>query len=62
LTSAQIWREAKKYKKIHTVKNEKEGLKIIKKIVKKNDVIALVSSGLLFGLANSVPKLFARAK
>ena len=62
LSTSEVWREAKKYKNIHTVRNEKEGLNIIKKIVKKNDIIALVSSGRLFGLTDSVPKFFARAK
>ena len=60
LTSAEIWREVKKYKNIHTVNNEKEGLKILEKIVRKDDVIALVSSGLLFGLTNSAPKLIEK--
>ena len=35
LSTSEVWREAKKYKNIHTVRNEKEGLNIIKKIVKK---------------------------
>ncbi|MCE9549146.1 hypothetical protein K8Q98_01985 [Candidatus Nomurabacteria bacterium] len=58
LSSEDIWVEAKKHFPIHITKGEKETLKTLKKIVKKNDVIALVSSGSLFGLTKSVPKLF----
>lgn len=61
LTSAEVWREAKKYKNIHIAHNEKEALQILRKIISKNDVIALVSSGPIFGLTYSVPKLFAKA-
>lgn len=57
LTSTEIWKEAKKYKKIHIAHDGKEALQIIKKIIQKNDVIALVSSGPLFGLNKSIPKL-----
>lgn len=57
LTTTEVWSEAKKYKDIHTIQNEKEGLDIIKKIAKSGDVVALVSSGLLLGLSKSVPKL-----
>ncbi len=57
LTSAEVWREAKKYKNIYTVNKEKEALRVIKKIIKKSDVVALVSSGPMFGLTLSVPKL-----
>lgn len=60
LTSVEVWQEAKKYKDIHIVKNEREGLEIINKLVKKDEVIALVSSGSLFGLNNSVPKLMEK--
>ncbi|MDO8659628.1 MAG: Mur ligase family protein [Candidatus Parcubacteria bacterium] len=42
----------------HKATTEKEALTIIKKIIKKNDLIALISSGSLLGLAKSVPKLF----
>lgn len=56
LTTTEVWREAKKYKKVHTAHGEKETLKILQKIVKQGDVIALVSSGLMFGLTSSIPK------
>ena len=57
LTTAEVWKEAKKYKDIKTTHGEKDTLKILNKIVKKDDVIALVSSGPMFGLTDSVPKL-----
>jgi len=57
LTTSEIWAEVKKYKDIETISSEKEGLKAIEKIVQEGDVVALVSSGLLFGLSDSVPKL-----
>jgi len=60
LTSKEIWQEAKKYKDIHIARNEKEGLQILQKIIKKGDVVALVSSGSLFGLTYSVPKLIEK--
>ncbi len=70
LGTPEIWREAKKHFPIHTARGEKEALKILKKIVKRDparnashsdaggDVIALVSSGPMFGLTESAPKLF----
>lgn len=60
LTTNEVWKEAKKYRDIHTINNEKEGLEIIQKTVKEGDVVALVSSGLLFGLSESVPKLIEK--
>ena len=60
LTTAEVWREVKKYKNIYTINKEKEGLRILKKITRKDDVVALVSSGLLFGLTDSVPKLMEK--
>ena len=60
LTTAEVWQEAKKHKDIHIARDEKEGLMILKKITRKDDVIALVSSGLLFGLTDSVPKLMEK--
>ncbi|KKQ06797.1 MAG: UDP-N-acetylmuramate:L-alanyl-gamma-D-glutamyl-meso-diaminopimelate ligase [Parcubacteria group bacterium GW2011_GWB1_36_5] len=60
LTSTEVWKEAKKYAKIHTALGEKEALQILSKITKENDVVALVSSGSLFGLNNSVPKLMEK--
>lgn len=41
-------------------KNEKEVLDLLVKIVKNNEVIALVSSGSLLGLTSSVPKLMEK--
>lgn len=60
LTSTEVWREAKKYKNIRTVSSEKQALQIIEKISMKNDAIALVSSGPMFGLTESVPKLMEK--
>jgi len=45
---------------VYGAKNEKETLAILKKITKKDNVIALVSSGSLLGLASSVPKLMEK--
>jgi UDP-N-acetylmuramate: L-alanyl-gamma-D-glutamyl-meso-diaminopimelate ligase len=58
ITTAEIWTEARKHFPIRTSRNEKETLKLLKKTVKSGDVIALISSGPMFGLAESVPKLF----
>lgn len=58
LDTKEIWAEAKKHFPIHTVKTKQETQKILKKIVRKGDVIALVSSGPMLGLTESVPKLF----
>jgi UDP-N-acetylmuramate: L-alanyl-gamma-D-glutamyl-meso-diaminopimelate ligase len=57
ITTKDIWNEAKKYYPIHTARNEIEALKILKNIVTKKDIIILVSSGSMFGLTKSVPKL-----
>ncbi len=56
----EIWRKAKKYKNIHTAENEKKALEIVRKITTKNDVVVLVSSGTLFGLNASIPKLMEK--
>jgi UDP-N-acetylmuramate: L-alanyl-gamma-D-glutamyl-meso-diaminopimelate ligase len=58
--TAEIWREAKKHFPVRTARGEKEALKILKKIVRKGDVVALISSGPMFGLTESVPKIFAK--
>ena len=58
LSTKNIWGEAQKHFPVHTAKTAKEAQKILKKIIKKNDVIALVSSGPMLGLTESVPKLF----
>lgn len=57
IRTKEIWSEAKKHYPIHTARTEKEALKILKDIVKKKDIIILVSSGSMFGLTKSVPKL-----
>jgi len=55
---SEIVKEIKKNKKeVYKIKNEKEALGILKKMVKKDDIIVLISSGPLFGLTASVPKL-----
>ncbi|MFH1201170.1 MAG: Mur ligase family protein [bacterium] len=57
----EIVKEIKKNKKeVYKIKNEKEALEILKKIVKKDDMIALISSGSLFRLTVSVPKLMEK--
>jgi len=58
ISSKEILREVKKHKDVFFAKTEKDALAILKKIVTKNDVIALVSSGPMLGLTASVPKLF----
>ena len=62
LNTAEVWGEAKKYKNIRTVENEKEGLQVLQEIVREGDVVALVSSGDMLGLKNSVPKLIEKYK
>ncbi|MDP9249558.1 MAG: Mur ligase family protein [bacterium] len=59
ISTSEIWREAKKHFPVRTARNEKETLKILQKIVRDGDVIALISSGPMFGLTESVPKIFA---
>jgi len=58
LTYNDIYHEIKKHLPVHKAKTEKEALKILKKIIKTGDIIALVSSGSLLGLSKSIPKLF----
>ncbi len=61
MTFSEIIKEVKKNKKeVHQVKNEKETLALLKKIVKKDDILALISSGSLFGLTASIPKLMEK--
>ena len=57
LTSEKIWGEAEKHALVHRAQSGKEALGILKKILKKEDLVALVSSGSLLGLSKSVPKL-----
>ncbi|MDP9249570.1 MAG: hypothetical protein M3M85_03630, partial [bacterium] len=59
VSTSEIWREAKRHFPVRTARNEKETLKILQKIVGDGDVIALISSGPMFGLTESVPKIFA---
>ncbi len=42
---------------VYEIKNEEEGVNVLKKILKRDDLVALVSSGSLFGLSMSIPKL-----
>jgi len=57
----QILKEVKKnHPKVHRANNEKETLALLKKIIKNGDIIALVSSGSLLGLSESVPKLMEK--
>jgi len=61
MTSAQILKEVKKHhQKTYFAKTEKEALSILKKIVRSDHIIALVSSGSLLGLSKSVPKLMEK--
>jgi len=58
LSYDEIYKEVKKYVPVHKATTEKEALATIQKIIKKNDVVALVSSGSLLGLSKSIPKMF----
>lgn len=60
LDSDEIWQEAKKYAKIKIAHDAKEALKTLEVITQEGDVIALVSSGPMFGLIDSVPKLMEK--
>lgn len=60
LTFKEIWSEAKKHARIHKATTEKEALSILKNIVRKDDIIILISSGSLLGLSKSVPRLIER--
>ncbi|MBU0999091.1 hypothetical protein KKG24_02160 [Patescibacteria group bacterium] len=61
LTFSEIIREVKKNNtKVCKTKNEKEVLSILKKIVKKDNLVALISSGSLLGLTASIPKLMEK--
>jgi len=61
MTFSEIVKEVKK-KNTNTygIQNEKEALALLKKIVKKDDIVVLVSSGPLLGLTVSVPKLMEK--
>ena len=60
LTSTEIWKEAKKYANIRAIHGEKETLQALKETIQEGDVIALISSGPMFGLTKSVPKLMEK--
>jgi UDP-N-acetylmuramate: L-alanyl-gamma-D-glutamyl-meso-diaminopimelate ligase len=61
MTFSEIIKEVKKNKKqTFAAHNEKETLNLLKKIVKKDDIIVLVSSGSLLGLTSSIPKLMEK--
>lgn len=61
LTQGELVKFIRKYRKrVHPVKTEKEALSFLKKITKKDDIIVLVSSGSLLGLARSVPRLMEK--
>ena len=62
LSLDEIYNEVKKHVPTHKAKTEKEALALIKKIIKKDDVIALVSSGSLLGLSKSIPKIIENQK
>ena len=58
LNFSEIIKEVKmNNERVHGAKDAKEVLTLLKKIVKKEDIIVLVSSGSLLGLTDSVPKL-----
>lgn len=57
LTFDEIFNEIKKHNSVHKAEKEKDALALLKKITKKDDIIVLVSSGSLYGLTASVPKL-----
>lgn len=60
LTFNEIYNEVKKYVSARQATTEKEALAIVRKIIKKGDLVVLVSSGSLLGLAESVPRLMER--
>jgi len=58
---SEIVKEIKKnHKEVYKTENEKKALEILEKIVKKDNLVVLVSSGSLFGLTASVPKLMEK--
>ena len=61
LTFSEIIKEVKKNNKnVYDIQNEKEALFLIQKITTKDNIIVLMSSGSLFGLTKSVPKLMEK--
>lgn len=62
LSFDEIYSEVKKHVSTHQAHTEQEALNILKNLVTNDSVIALVSSGSLLGLTESVPTLLAYAK
>lgn len=61
MTFSEIFEEVKKNgRQVYKIENEKKALALLKKTVGKNDIVALVSSGSLLGLTDSVPKLMEK--
>ncbi|OGI85760.1 hypothetical protein A3A01_00210 [Candidatus Nomurabacteria bacterium RIFCSPLOWO2_01_FULL_39_17] len=61
LTFNEIYNEVKKYTGVYKAHTEKEALATLKRIIKKGDILALVSSGSLLGLSKSVPRLLHKS-
>ena len=58
MNQQDIGQIVKEYKKeVYEIKNEEEALAVLEKILKKDDLVILVSSGSLFGLTTSIPRL-----
>ena len=61
MSFSEIKKEVQKNNKyVYSADDEEDALSIMKKITKKDDIIALVSSGSLLGLTISVPKLMEK--
>ncbi len=62
MSQEDIIKIVKEYKgeNVYGPKNEEETLNVLKNILEKNDLIALVSSGSLFGLTKSIPELVSK--
>ena len=61
MTFQEIIKEVKKHnKKTYKTENKKEVLALLKKKTKRDNIIVLVSSGSLYGLAASVPRLMEK--
>ena len=61
MTFQEIIKEVKKHnKKIYKTESEKEVLVLLKNKARKNDIIVLISSGSLYGLTASVPRLMEK--
>lgn len=61
MSHQEITNEVKKNKRnVYMANTEKEALEILEKIVTKENIVLLMSSGSLFGLVKSVPKLMEK--